>query len=394
MEYAYALIDRGYVPDMVLRPVIRRLCRNRQREIDHGSLEANHAAKLSFISDLHHQPIAVHQDKANEQHYEIPTSFLRLCLGPRMKYSSCFWPTPTCSLVDAEDAILSLYCQEARLGLGLRGVGKPQTVNSVGPISSELSSVAHEKEKGVVGDAELRSWEKMGGIGKEGEGLKILDMGCGWGSLGLFFAEHYPLAEITMLSNSRTQKEYIDSIILDKGYEKVEVITGDVATYEFSPSQFTHILSIELLEHLRSYPLLFTKISTWLQPHGILYIHIFCHRTQPYLFLQKDGWMAQTFFTGGCMPSFDLFLYFQKQFTILDSKWMNGRQYSRTLEAWLKNQDKFQKDGLEILRKEMGCEEGEKTFWRFRVFFMACSEFFGMDQGETWGVGRYLFEKK
>ncbi|EIW66062.1 hypothetical protein TREMEDRAFT_35623 [Tremella mesenterica DSM 1558] len=343
MEYAYALIDRGYVPDMVLRPVIRKLCRNRQREIDHGHLEANHAAKLSFISDLYHQPIAVHQDKANEQHYEIPTSFLRLCLGPRMKYSSCFWPTPTCSLVDAEDAILSLYCQEARLGL---------------------------------------------------EGLKILDMGCGWGSLGLFLAEHYPLAEITMLSNSRTQKEYIDSIITDKGYEKVEVITGDVATYEFSPSQFTHILSIELLEHLRSYPLLFTKISTWLQPHGILYIHIFCHRTQPYLFLQKDGWMAQTFFTGGCMPSFDLFLYFQKQFTILDSKWMNGRQYSRTLEAWLKNQDKFQKDGLEILRKEMGCEEGEKTFWRFRVFFMACSEFFGMDQGETWGVGRYLFEKK
>ena len=191
MDYAYSLLDRGYVPDTLLRTAIRRLCRVRQREIDYGkslfylylifscadllsrigSLAASHAAKLAFIADLYNRPIAIEQDKANEQHYEVPTAFLQLCLGPRMKYSSCLWESPKSGLSDAEDAILSSYCVDARLGKGLRGVGAGSQPQGTSDIRGEKVTV--------------QEWE----AGNEGEGLRILDLGCGWGSLGLFLAE-------------------------------------------------------------------------------------------------------------------------------------------------------------------------------------------------------------
>ncbi|WWC98068.1 hypothetical protein V866_004958 [Kwoniella sp. B9012] len=352
MDYAYALLDKGYIPDSALRPVIRQLCRKRLREIDHGSFGANHSAKMAFVSDLHTRPIATHTSEANEQHYEVPTSFHALCMGPRMKYSSCLWEGSDPSgknikvktLAEAEDLMLSSYCKDAKLGRGLRG---------------------------------------------------ILDLGCGWGSLGLFLAEHYPLARIKMLSNSRTQKEYIDSLASEKGFKNVEVITGDVNVYDFEEKeQFTHIMSIEMFEHMKSYSLLLKKVSTWLKPNGKLFIHIFCHRSQPYHFESDDGWMAQTFFSGGTMPSFDLFTYFQEDLILKHSEWINGVNYSKTLESWLVNQDKNSKKAMKELVDNMGEEEGRKTYYRFRVFFMACAEFFGLDGGETWGVGKYLFEKR
>ncbi len=225
-----------------------------------------------------------------------------------------------------------------------------------------------------------------------------------------------------MLSNSRTQKLHIDGVAKEKGFKNVTVITGDVNVYDFEEKEqsvslfprpphthltsvsrpsltvwnprFTHIMSIEMFEHMKAYPTLFKKVSTWLKPQGLVFIHIFCHRTTPYHFEENDGWMAQTFFSGGTMPSLDLFTYFQKDLTLLHSSYLNGTHYSRTLEDWLKNQDKNRKSGLKILEDGQGKEEGIKTFNRFRVFFMACSEFFALDGGETWGVGKYLFEKR
>lgn len=158
--------------------------------------------------------------------------------------------------------------------------------------------------------------------------------------------------------------------------------------------RFTHILSIEMFEHMKAYPLLFAKVSSWLAPGGLLFIHIFCHKTQPYHFEENDGWMAQTFFSGGTMPSFDLFSYFQRDLSLVWSSYLNGTHYARTLEAWLQLQDKNGKQGMKELCDAMGVEEGTKTYYRFRVFFMACAEFFGLDGGETWGVGKYLFVKK
>lgn len=164
-------------------------------------------------------------------------------------------------------------------------------------------------------------------------------------------------------------------------------------------------MSIEMFEHMKAYSVLFKKVASWLQPGGRVFIHVFCHKDTPYHFEEDDGWMAkvrepthgitdnQHFFTGGTMPSLDLFTYFQSDLTLLHSTYLNGTHYARTLEAWLKLQDSHSKEALKILTDDGG-EEGRKTFYRFRVFFMACAEFFALDGGETWGIGRYLFEKK
>ena len=153
-------------------------------------------------------------------------------------------------------------------------------------------------------------------------------------------------------------------------------------------------MTIEMLEHMKSYAQLFAKISTWLQPQGRFFCHIFCHKSMPYHFEENDGWMSQTFFSGGTMPSFDLFSYFQKDMSLVRSSYLNGKHYSRTLEAWLALQDKNGKEAMRVLKESLGEDEGTKTYYRFRVFYIACSEFFALDNGETWGVGKYLFEKK
>ncbi|KAF8871870.1 S-adenosyl-L-methionine-dependent methyltransferase [Gymnopilus junonius] len=296
-------------------------------------------------------------EKANEQHYEVSTEFILSTLGPYGKYSSCLYPTGKETLAEAERLMFESYCTKAQLR----------------------------------------------------NGLDILDLGCGWGSLSLFLAEKYPNSRITGLSNSSTQKQHIDVTAKQRGLTNIEIITADVNTHDFdSSARFDRILSIEMFEHMKNYQVLFQKVSTWLRPkenkksaeetdESLLFIHIFCHRTTPYHFVEDDGWMAKNFFSGGTMPSHDLFLYFQSDLTLLRSWYLPGTHYSRTLEDWLQLQDKNGKKGLSELQKDAVQKghvaiEGKKTFYRFRVFYMACSELFRMDKGEQWGVGHYLFK--
>ncbi|KAF8160723.1 S-adenosyl-L-methionine-dependent methyltransferase [Crassisporium funariophilum] len=354
LEVGYDLLDRGLVPDFILRRAIRLLLRQRLREIDSGSFEANHAAKMKWIEDVRARTtIADVPEKANEQHYEVSTEFILSTLGPYGKYSSCLYPTGRETLAEAEKLMLESYCVKAQLR----------------------------------------------------DGLDILDLGCGWGSLSLFLAEKYPNSSITGLSNSSTQKKHIDSVALARGLNNVEIITADVNTFEFDSSRkFDRILTIEMFEHMKNYQTLFKKVSTWLRPkatkqESLLFIHIFCHRTTPYHFVEDDGWMAKNFFSGGTMPSHDLFLYFQSDLTLLRNWYLPGTHYSQTLEHWLCLQDKNGKRGLKDLesdavKKGQPAIEGTKAFHRFRVFYMACSELFNMDGGEQWGVGHYLFKAK
>ncbi|PPQ98717.1 hypothetical protein CVT24_003425 [Panaeolus cyanescens] len=306
LKIGYDLLDRGLVPDFILRRAIRLLLRQRLREIDHGSLEANHAAKMKFVEDVKARTtIAEVPEKANEQHYEVSTEFILSTLGPYAKYSSCLYPTGRETLDEAERLMLESYCEKAMLR----------------------------------------------------DGLDILDLGCGWGSLSLFLAEKYPNSRITGLSNSSTQKAHIDSRAKEKGLTNVEIITADVNTHDFNGSKtFDRILSIEMFEHMKNYEALFKKVSTWLRPtnssdenterdEALLFVHIFCHRTTPYHFEEDDGWMAQNFFSGGTMPSHDLFLYFQTDLTLVRNWYLPGTHYSRTLEDWLTLQDKNGKSG-------------------------------------------------
>ncbi|TFY71965.1 hypothetical protein EVG20_g1063 [Dentipellis fragilis] len=380
LQFGYGLLDRGLIPDFVLRPVIRALLRQRLREIDHGSYEANHAAKMNWIARSRtRSTIADVPEKANEQHYEVSTEFILSCLGPYAKYSSCLYPTGKESLEDAEVLMMESYCKQAKLK----------------------------------------------------DGQYVLDLGCGWGSLSLYLAQpgvqKYPQSHIIGLSNSATQKTYIDAQAKKRGLQNVKIITVDVNNIDFLDCEpFDRILSIEMFEHMKNYELLLHKISTWLRPSArpknqnlnsdsaatpgaagpededpdpaLLFVHIFCHKTTPYDFEDDGSWMAQTFFSGGTMPSHDLLLYYQNDLTLLNASYLPGTHYAHTLEDWLKRQDANADAGLRELERDAAKKgqsgEGRKAFFRFRVFYMACAELFAFHDGQEWGVGHYLFKRK
>ncbi|PLW30017.1 hypothetical protein PCASD_15774 [Puccinia coronata f. sp. avenae] len=350
----YQAIDRGLIPDWILRRLIRFSCSLRIKELDCPSLEELHRRKFSFIDSLRSLPVAVHQESANEQHYEVPTELMASCLGEYMKYSCCYFPKMKESLDEGEILMLQDYCEKAKVE----------------------------------------------------DGLEILDLGCGWGSLSLFLAQRYPNAKITALSNSRTQKTHIDQVAKRRQLHNLTVLTDDVMVFDFphDHTKFDRIISIEMLEHMKNYEFLFEKISTWLKPEGLFFTHIFCHRDQPYHFEERDGWMAQNFFSGGTMPSLDLFSYFQRDLNLERSWFINGKHYSRTAELWLAKLDQARgawTSENQLLRvmnnqgldQERGTKEIYKNFYKFRTFFLAVAEFFGLNEGQTWGVGHYLFSK-
>ncbi|KAI0085058.1 S-adenosyl-L-methionine-dependent methyltransferase [Irpex rosettiformis] len=357
LRLGYTLLDKGVIPDFILRPAIRQLCRQRIKDIDNGDFEANHAAKMQWIEQVKARAkIADVPHKANEQHYEVSTKFMLSCLGKYAKYSCCLYPTKTETLDEAEILMMESYCVKAQLR----------------------------------------------------DGLDILDLGCGWGSLSLYLAQKYPKSRITALSNSSTQKTHIDSTAKSKGLTNLTVITGDVNVFEFDAStKFDRAISIEMFEHMKNYKLLMSKIALWLRPKGdsktsedsLCFIHLFCHRTQPYHFTEGGGWMSDMFFSGGTMPSHDLLLYFQDDLTLLSSWYLSGTHYSLTARDWLSRQDANAAQGISELeagaeKQGLGREHGRVMWNRFRVFYLTVEEFFGLNGGQEWGVGHYLFKLK
>ena len=337
------LCERGLVPDPLTRYGIRRLCAQRLRE--EGAFDLEHADRRfrSLLGELRASPIAIETAAANEQHYEVPTRFFQLCLGKRLKYSSCYYPRGDETLDEAEQAMLVLYGERA----------------------------------------ELR------------DGQEILELGCGWGSLTLWMAEKYPNARITAVSNSHSQREHIESVCRARGFGNVRVITCDVNRLGLDANRFDRVVSIEMFEHMRNYDALLGGIARWLKPDGKLFVHIFCHRSLMYPFLTEgdDNWMGRYFFTGGLMPSADTLLHFQQQLAI-EQRWLlPGSHYQKTANHWLANQDANEHEVLQVLSAAYGEIEGRRWHQRWRMFWMACAELFGYDGGNEWLVAHYRFGK-
>jgi cyclopropane-fatty-acyl-phospholipid synthase len=339
----FQLVEKDVVPDLLIRKGIRRLLAQRLREEDKGSNESNQKALIEFIEGLKKSPIAINTHDANEQHYEVPTEFYKYVLGNRMKYSSGYWKTANDNLDSTEENMLALSCERAELKNG------------------------HE----------------------------VLDLGCGWGSLSLYIAEKFPDCKITGVSNSKTQKEYIDSVCKQKGFKNVEIITRDMNDFQIE-KKFDRLMSVEMLEHMKNYEALFKRFSSFMKPGGKFFIHIFSHIKYAYHFEVKDesDWMSKYFFTGGMMPSDDLFLYFQDDLKIVNHWHVNGTHYQKTSEAWLSNMDKNKTSIIPIFEKTYGKENVTKWWVYWRIFFMACAELWGYSNGEEWIVSHYLFEKR
>lgn len=337
------LLAHGILPDFVIRLGIRRLNRRRLREISADCIELGQAKAMALVETLRRSEIAVLTDKANEQHYEVPAAFFELVLGKRRKYSSCYYPTGKETLDEAEELMLAETASMARL------------VN----------------------------------------GLKILELGCGWGSLSLYMAEKFPRAQITGVSNSASQKAYIDSQAKVRGLKNLKIITADVNTFK-PAGTFDRVVSVEMFEHMRNYDRLFARIHGWLKPQGKLFIHIFTHRDFPYLFEDKDSddWMSRYFFSGGIMPSNHLFSYFTQKYSLKEQRIFRGTHYHLTSEHWLQNMDMHLAEIEEIFAGTYGKPNVARWINYWRVFFLAVSELFAARGGEEWNVNHYLYEKK
>jgi cyclopropane-fatty-acyl-phospholipid synthase len=340
LRAAVAAGESGLVPDPVTRFAIRRLCAQRLREERRRADADRHR---DFLHALRRGPIALHVDAANAQHYALPPAFFHLVLGARRKYSCAFWPDGVHDLDRAEEAMLDLTCRRA----GLQ------------------------------------------------DGMRVLDLGCGWGSLALWIAERYPRCRVLAVSNSLPQGEFIRAELLRRGLGGVDVLTADIN--DLDPGErFDCILSVEMFEHLRNYQRLLHRLAGWLAPGGRLFVHVFAHRAYcyPYEPAGEADWMARTFFTGGLMPSHDLLAHFQDDLRLEDQWWLGGRHYQRTSNAWLRNLDARRDRVLPLLAETYGVAEARRWLVRWRLFFLACAELFGFRRGREWGVTHLRFARR
>jgi cyclopropane-fatty-acyl-phospholipid synthase len=336
------LAERGFIPDALLRHGIRGQCRDRLRTELAGGPEAQAERFRTRIEELRSSPVAIHTDAANAQHYELPPAFFKLCLGKRLKYSCAYYPRGDETLDQAEEAMLALYGERAELA----------------------------------------------------DGQRILELGCGWGSLTLWMAERYPNARITAVSNSRPQREHIEAQCRARGLDNVRILTCDVNRLQLDPGAFDRCVSIEMFEHMRNYETLLGNVSRWLAPGGKLFVHIFVHRTLMYPFETEgeNNWMGRHFFTGGLMPAADTLLCFQRDLRI-EQRWLvDGSHYEQTSNHWLQNQDRNRDAVMAVLREAYG-ELAPLWFQRWRMFWMACAELFGYDGGREWMVAHYRFAR-
>ncbi|HSN32678.1 MAG TPA: cyclopropane-fatty-acyl-phospholipid synthase family protein [Ideonella sp.] len=340
---ALEFTERGIVPDGLVRAGIRRLLRARLEEVAANDPAAAAARAEAFVAAMRISPIALLPHKANEQHYEVPSAFFGEVLGRRRKYSSAWWPDGVRDLDAAEEAALAATAERAQLE----------------------------------------------------DGQRVLELGCGWGSLTLWMAEHFARTRITAVSNSHSQRAHIEAEARARGLANVEVLTTDVAKLQ-PAARFDRVVSVEMFEHLRNWPEMFRRIAGWLEPGGRFFMHVFVHRSTPYAFEARDDsdWMARHFFSGGMMPSDDLALRFQDDLALV-SRWRwAGTHYARTAEAWLANMDARRDAVWPILAQTFGAEHAGLWWTRWRMFFMSCAELFGHEQGREWWVAHYLFEPR
>ena len=333
------LLARGLIPDWILRRGVRSQGKERLNMMNKVDSRKEYS---KFINEASTGNIAVNTDDANNQHYEVDSEFFKYCLGKNLKYSCCFWDDGTLDLDAAEDNMLEIYSKRAEIT----------------------------------------------------DGMNILDIGCGWGSLSLFLAQKYPKSEITGVSNSSSQKIFIDSEASKRNISNLKIITRDINDFT-TEEKYDRILSIEMFEHTKNTKKLMNLINDWLNPNGLFFMHVFAHKENPYYFDrdQKNAWMAKYFFTGGMMPNHNLFKDLKSNLEYQKSWMLSGEHYEKTSNAWLDKMDQNKKEILSLFERSNSSSIAKRKFHFWRLFYIACAEIFGYDNGNEWVVSHHLFKK-
>jgi len=343
MSFVHRVLESGKVPDLVLRWIIKGVSYERLFCERKGTPVREQEAIMAFKRKLLSLPIALVPQAANEQHYEVPAEFFRVVLGHRRKYSSAYYPSGVTTLNAAEDAMLSLTCERAELV----------------------------------------------------DGQRVLELGCGWGSLTLWMAERYPNSSITAISNSSSQRSFIESEVAARGLTNVRVITSDINDFSID-EKFDRVVSVEMFEHLRNWGLLFKRIRTWLNEEGKLFFHIFTHKKFAYEYDTSgtSNWLGKHFFTGGMMPADSLPLYFAEHFAIEEHWRLAGTHYAKTANGWYENLKKNEVEVKNLFAEIYKGESASVWFERWKIFFLACAEMFGLRSGNEWLVSHYRFKAR
>ena len=333
------LLARGLIPDWILRRGVRSQGKERLNMMNKVDSTKEYS---KFINEASTGNIAVNTDDANNQHYEVDSEFFKYCLGKNLKYSCCFWDENTLDLDAAEDNMLEIYSERAQIT----------------------------------------------------DGMSILDIGCGWGSLSLFLAQKYPKSEFTGVSNSSSQKIFIDSVASERNISNLNIITRDINDFR-TEEKYDRILSIEMFEHTKNTKKLMNLINDWLNPNGLFFMHVFAHKENPYYFDrdQKNAWMAKYFFTGGMMPNHNLFKDLKSNLEYQKSWMLSGEHYERTSNAWLDKMDQNKIKILSLFERSNSSSVAKRKFHFWRLFYIACAEIFGYDNGNEWVVSHHLFKK-
>lgn len=359
MSLGIGLAEAGLLPDPLLRAGIRARHREVLRREDPGDAQARQESLRAFIKAMADSPVAPAPLASNRQHYEVPPRLFEEMLGPRLKYSACLWP-------------------ENELDRLPRAAEAQRELNLLTQAEEDALSLIAERA-GLA------------------DGMRILDLGCGWGSFSLWAAERYPAARVWAVSNSKDQGEFIRQRARDRGLQNIQALTADMN--DFAPpaeaGPFDRVVSVEMFEHMRNWQELLRRIASWLAQDGRFFMHIFTHRELAYLFREgPDEWMARHFFSGGMMPSDSLLLHLQEDLVVRDHWRVSGKQYARTLNSWLALLDSRRDRVLQILTKACGREQAKTQLNRWRIFLMACAELFAFKGGSQWLVSHYLLTKR
>jgi cyclopropane-fatty-acyl-phospholipid synthase len=337
------LAERGLVPGGLLRWAIRRQCERHAARLAARSEAEIQRERLAFRDEARRGPVALVPEMANAQHYDVPAAFFAQVLGTHRKYSASYWAPGTGTLDEAEAASLRITCERA----------------------------------------ELR------------DGMRILELGCGWGSLSLWMASRYPRSRIVAISNSAAQREHIVAEARRRGLGNLEVRTLDMNAFQPFDA-FDRVVSVEMFEHMRNWEVLLERIERALAPGGRVFLHVFCHRfaTYPYATAGHEDWLGRHFFTGGMMPSRDYLRHLDIPLEV-EAEWTwNGDHYRRTAEAWVANLDRRRNEVLRILAGAYGPAEARRRYGRWRIFFVACAEMFGTLDGNEWMVVHFRLKRR